>query len=290
MAVTHFDETTGRGPSPAIWGNFTRDQVDFNEGSRVKTDFVGMSGTVTSNKGSYATDGCGFTTYEGSGATTKQISTINSIVTSGGIIEALAATDNADCSGEIGDGNAGLVTPTSASGGIVAFETRILIDVTTANITSFAADYFIGLITAGKGSGAAGVFTTADALVSTNYMIGAWLLTGAPTTLKCGWQNATSLTTKGTLQAGITGFTWYKIGFLFTPSGLNNVTTGDMLQWFVNGVEVGAMRSSGASTIDANFPTGLNLLPGWSVMPNGSHSNKLDIDWIQCYQQPQTNG
>jgi hypothetical protein len=289
MAVQHKDNTGGRGPSPAIFGRFTRDQVDYNDGIRFKTDFMSLSGLLTSTAGQWATDGGGFTTYQAASTTVKQISSLNSVITAGGILENLTpATDNIQVGGEFGDGNGGLVVPTSGTGGAIGFEARIYIN--QANLSTIGANFYIGLATPGKGSGAAGIIDTSDALVTSNYNIGMWVLHAAPTALKAGWINASGTTTKGTL-ATITFQTWYKIGFLYTPSGVNDCSkgTGDMLQWFVNGAEVLSLRSSG-STIDANFPTGLALSPAWEAMTNGSNAAKLDIDWIQCWAEPQTNG
>jgi hypothetical protein len=286
MAVQHKDNTTGRGPSPAIFGRFTRFEQDYNDGVRFRTDFQSKSGILTTTAGQYSADGAAWTSYQGSGATIQQISTLNSVVTSGGIWELVTgASDNIEASMEAGDGNGGLVTPVSLTGGAIGFECRVFFDYALAN-----GDFYVGLATPGKGKGGAGLISTADALVTSNYNIGMWILHANPTLLKAGWINATSTTTKGTLQTCVTN-TWYKFGFLYTPSGVNDCAkgTGDMLQWFVNGVETLSLRSSG-STIDANFPTGLALTPAIGTMSNGSNSVKVAIDWMQCYAEAQTNG
>jgi hypothetical protein len=285
MPVQHADNTGGRGPSPAIFDWAQRQELDYNEGVRLKTDFLSLSGLLTSTAGQYATDGAAFVSYQtGSTDTIKLVSTINSVVTSGGLLQMLtAATDDHQCSIELGDGNGGLFTPTVGAGnGRLAFECRFLLNDTTANLTTNAAGFYLGLGTPGKGTASLGQLTSGDALVTSNYGIQASILTGAPTTLAAGWINATGATAKGNLSTALAGYTFYKLGFLLEPAGTNVGFATDTLRWFLNGVEVTALRTS-VSTIDANFPTGLALVPMFGMLTTGAHAAHLVLDWVQCF-------
>ena len=290
MPVTHLDATGGRGPSPAIFSTFNRQEVDYTDGIRWKTDFTDYSGLLTSTKGQFVSGGAAFQTYQSDTATVLLQSTINSVVTGGGILETkTAATDDHQTSIEFGDGISGVFVPRKTSGGRIGFEARFCVNQTTATLTTAAPGFVFGLGTPGKGIALNGQLTTGDALTTTNYGIFANVLTGAPTTLVANYLNANGNTACGTLQA-LVGYTFYKVGFLYTPSILNTVgPAGDLLQWFVNGVEVVAARKYGGGP-DANFPTGLALVPMLGIFNTSANATLLDWDWLQCYCDPQTNG
>lgn len=275
MPVQHFDNTGGRGPSPAIFANFANDiWKDWNEGIRVAHDFTSFNGTVAANVGTYASDGGGIKTFESTSSNLRGKNSINSVAYPGGIICASAdATADHVVSSEFGDGqNLAPFLPKVNSGSRIGFECRVLFEQLTTQ------DAFFGLTVPGKAT-STGIFNQ-DALQAISLM-GFWVLAGTPTIVNCGYglSSAALTTISGTLQT-LAQYTWYKLGFLLTPAPAAN-----LLQIFVNGAEQASFRQANVAS-DANFPTGIAFTPNLTAKTAhaGTPAMAVDYDWVVCYQ------
>lgn len=275
MTFQYQGKTSGRGPSPAIFDVFDRDTpYDFNEGIRTSHDFTSWGGTVTSNVGTYASDGGGVKSYESTSSTLRGKNSINSVTEPGGIL-CFSADATADHVVAIETGDLQALAPfkpVNNSGVRLGFECRVLFEQITTQ------SFFCGLTVPNK-AGATGIFTTGDALQAIS-LFGFWVLAAAGSTLKFGYGlSSAAITTIATAQTLVAN-TWYKFGFLLTPMNGSN-----LLQCFVNGVEVLSCQKTNVAA-DANFPTSVAMLP--NVTAKTSHAGTpavlVDLDWVHCYQ------
>lgn len=271
----HGSDNSGRGPSGAVWSGvpFEEARLDPNIGYTVWEDFVGFSGVVASNIGTYAGQH-GWYSWEDSGG-----SIINLPGEVGGVIR--IATDNTDndsmtlALGNAGASQGGGLFKFSSSGGKkLVFETRVRYQETASrNVNIVFAEEARAIND--------GITTDAGALVTTIDLLGFRTLEGDANAIDTFYQKAsqTAVTVEDDVQT-ITADTWYKLGLVFDPNYYN---AAKRLRFFVDGVEQDTGVNSSAFD-DTTFPDGEEMTLYFDVKNGTTTSTRFDIDWVRIFQ------
>lgn len=273
LFTNHLGQSGGRSLSPRIWTKFYG-QGGSPDGAAnaygAADDFLSFNGTVSANVGTYSSQGGGYRSYEDTG---NSISTIATEV--GGVLRITTdGTDNDEswlCAG----GATNVQGKVSSTGGrMLAFEARIRLgQAVTQNM-------FIGLTE--EGCAAADFITDAGAMGDKD-LLGFWILEGASTSLRFGYRKQGSALQALATAATISASTWYKVGFLYSPSEVES----KRIKFFLDNVEQSTYVTQ-TQLAASLFPSGeeLNFLAG--VKNGAASATALDIDWYQVAQDGST--
>lgn len=252
---------TGRGYSPAIWGDFNElDAIALGNAIVLRDDFV--------NFGKHNTD-------QDTQIYSSYIDTSNTIqqaATAGGVVElTVDATDNDSPVLQAGGGTGGAFQITTGTAGKLWFEARVQVS-TLAEIA-----VFVGL-GAPNATADNGVLVDDTGALSTSLGFIGWHAPAAAST--CVF-DGTYVKASGTAQVVASdkhtavADTWVKLGFKFDPQA-------DTLTYYVNGVSVGSADVSAAGT--TNFPSAVLLSPVIAMKTGAAAAKTLRMDWWRCAQ------
>ncbi len=276
LYVTHKSLTgqgTNRGLSPNIWSRLMGGMSSPDSlltGYFNGDDFTCFGDTyaVAANLGRYAGEAGAYRSYEDTGGSITQIAT----EVGGAITLATDGTDNDEMWIQPGHATSvfGKVYPTTPK--MLLFEARFKQSgIATINT-------FCGM--SEEGLAAADTISDAGALADKD-MLGFWVLEGAASALKYGWQKASGgVITLGT-AATLVADTYVKVGFAYDPSP--HIKPANRLTFYVNNAEL-SVYGTDTSLAASTFPSGeeLNMLFGGK---NGTSSARSwTMDWWMAYQ------
>lgn len=264
---------SGRGLSPAIWGNCPVEQYRYGmDGVFVFDDFMNFPALEDWNASSAVRDVAnGYVAFLDTGCVVKQ-----SAANVGGVIEfdgLDTAEDFALLTVADNIGALARITDTAGENFKFWFETRVKFSAITD-----AQSAFIGLVEAGGVSdtmmAAAGV---GPELVD---VIGFQVLEGSGDTVDAIYNEAAGSTVaEVVVDAGchtLVADTWVKLGLYYD---------GTAMYWFVNGVKVTPDTAGGASDgigilpAASQFPDGDYMAPCWGFRMGDTGDDNLYVDW-----------
>lgn len=257
-----------RGPSPALWGRI-REVIDPNDAYEIFDDFLNFGGTVTTNVGTYSSSGGGWTSYEDTGGSIKNLAT-----ESGGVVRITTdTTDNDECWLQPGSVTSvfGAISDTDGSDKLLIFEARVRLGQTATG------NAFIGM--SEEGLAAADTITDAGAFADKD-CIGFLILEDDSDGIDFVYKKAgQTIVTKIAVAQAVTASTWYKLGFIYDP----NAVADKRITVFVDGVDEGTYVTA-TNIATATFPDGEELNPLFGVKNSTTTATVLDIDWYRAYQ------
>jgi hypothetical protein len=265
LLTIHQGKSGGKGLSPRLWAPYAKQALSpdgDSYGVMASDQFVGWNGSVTTNVGTYSSQGGGYRSYEDTGGSITQLAT-----ETGGVIRITTdGTDNDECWLCHGGATSVLGKVASSSGKLLIFESRFRVgQIVTHNA-------FIGL--SEEGLAAADTVTDGGALASKD-LLGFWILEGAATSLVYGYRKAgAAVQTVGTFGTAIAANTWYKVGLVFDPQA----PAANRIKFFVDNIEQTSYAT--ATNIAAStFPDGeeVNFLAG--IKNGAAAASSIDLDW-----------
>lgn len=272
MYKVQYRGLAGDGFSPKIWSKVKLLEMwmDNALGYVNADEFLSFGGTVTSNVGSYASQGGAYKSFETTSCAISQLDTV-----AGGAITLLSnGADNDTIVLERGSGNGGSFLYTAGTGKRLYYETRIRPN--AAWDVSAAKDLFVGLITKGMSAAATTLFSnTAGTMTGAGVNAIGFTLLNSGSALKTCLQKGAVVRTPvaaATLVAG----TWNKVGFY-----VNHEDPTYQLRYFVNNVQVDAVADTNTA-----FPTALQLVEAFALKLQASDAGSgLDLDWYRAAQE-----
>ncbi len=253
-------------PSIAIWNRVEQAARGSQGGFIWEDNFLGFNGSVTSNVGTYSSQGGGWNSYEDTGAVVAPLAT-----EVGGVLKMTTdATDNDEIWLSPGTATSVMAKITSGDSGVLAFECRVRpSQIVTQNA-------FFGF--SEEGCAVADTITDSDVMITTKDWIGFRVNADDDAYMDFTYQKASQ-----TAQIVIDDMkllvadTWYKFGFLYDASA----PTAKRIRIYVDGVEQSTYVTA-TNIAAATFPSGeeLNVLMG--LKNNAGAATRWDCDWIKC--------
>ena len=267
--VRHGGDTTGNGPSPALWNR--ADVIEAlahpDRAYHAFDDFVSFNGLLTTTVGDYTGQAGGYYSYQDASNTITQIAT-----EVGGVISiATDATDNDESWLQLGGSTGVFGKIASTAGKLLIFEARFRIS------TIASRNMFIGL--AEEGFAVADAITDAGAMVTSKDFIGFRSLEGDANGLDTVYQKASQTT--GVVKDDaktLVASTWYKVGFVFDPNRVS-----DAIRFYIDGVKQPDVVASSVLD-DATFPDGEEMTFVAGVKNGTTTATVLDLDWFRLFQ------
>lgn len=252
-------DNSGNGPSEGVWGGcpWMDIQEDPNVGYASFDDFLAYNPLVASN----VARGNGYYSYEDTNSTILQLaSEVGGVIRI--LLEAAANEEAAITSGySAGMGKVYSTTPKD-----LWFETRVRF----GQITDQAA--FIGL--AEEACPANGLLADTTGAVNSKDHVGFRVLVADPDGLDACYGKAAASTEHSDVVQTLVAATWYKLGLRYDARD-------DLMQWFVDGVQVGTSLDVSATTA---FPDGEELAWLFALKTITGAASSLDIDWVRFAQ------
>jgi hypothetical protein len=265
LLTIHQGKNDARSLSPRLWGQVVKHSLSPDGGSfgySAGDNFFGFNGAVSTNVGTYSSQGGGYRSYEDTGNSITQLAT-----EVGGVVRITTdTTDNDESWLCHGSATSVLGKVASSSGKLLAFEARFRLgQIVTHNM-------FIGLTE--EGCAVADTVTDAGALADKD-LLGFWILEGAGTSLKYGYRKSGgAVQTVGTYGTAIAASTWYKVGFLYDPQEV----ASKRIKFYIQNEEQTSYATA-TNVSAATFPDGeeLNFLAG--IKNGAGAASSIDIDW-----------
>ena len=258
------------GLSPAVWARIPLGKmVDPNGGKFVFDDFLTFGGSVTSNVGTYFSQGGAYRTYEDNGGSVAQIATS----TRGEVEIQTDGTDNDEVWMSPGGAASvlGAISDTAGADLLMIFEACVKL----SQITSGNA--FVGL--GEEGLAAADTITDSDALADKD-LIGFAQLADDLDAFDFVYRMAgQAVQTKVSVAHTIVADTYVKLGFVYDPLA----PAAKRITVYVNGVDSGTYVTA-TNIAAATFPDAEELNAIFGVKNGAAAAKKLTVDWWAFYQ------
>ncbi|MEW6439247.1 MAG: hypothetical protein AB1508_19015 [Pseudomonadota bacterium] len=275
MDKIQYNNLSTTGPSPAIWADcpVLDMALDPRIGYHVFDDFLSwpLIGTQTTQiaHDKYKV----FNT--GSGVVT-QVSAVNSVETSGGILSITLDTDND--SGSIAQAYPSfLLTGSATTSAKLWFEARVAVNTIATNTLGF----MVGLAEVEQWTLATGVpFNGGDGITNSASFIGFRKTEDGLGSIDSVYSDrATSFTNIGAGQASCTANTFVKLGFRYDPSLL-----ADCVSFYCDGVKMATTFARSSVTGTTNLKANALGLIAAVIADSGGTSGAFYMDWWRVAQ------
>jgi hypothetical protein len=274
--IVRYNGETGRGPSPAIWGDLTKIRDDSLQGkcSFLYDDFTeghNIDNTANTPTG-IAGEGASLS-YCDDGASFASVTTVPDLgVALGEVATAGNDADNDEVNIQFGRGFQGRIDNASGNTGALFFEARIK----TASIADNGCSFFIGL--SSLAPAANNLLDNSGAFAAASDFIGFRTLAADGDVLEYVHQAASQTVNTVGDAATLVADDYVKVGLAYRPGAVT-----DKVTFYVNGAALGTTVTE-SQMDEATFPEGVILRPVLFTKVGTAAAVVVTLDWIAAAQ------